>query len=324
MKHYKVFVTGGAGFIGSHLVDGLMEEGHEVTVFDNLCSGSLNNLGRWIDNSRFSFIPGDLTEFQTIAKDFKNVELVYHFSANPEVNIKLASPNTHFNDNLLATFNLLEVMKTVKTIKALIFASSSTVYGEASEIPTKEDYSPLLPISTYGASKLGCEALISSYAYTFGFKALLLRFANIIGSRPTHGVIIDFINKLKTSPHRLEILGDGFQKKSYLQVQDCVKAILQSTDFLLKGKKRVRIYNLGSSDSVTVKKIAKILIEELELKNVKLLFIGGVDGGRGWVGDVPKMQLSIEKISEVGWRPQYSSEGTIRRTIRDLKWHYTP
>jgi len=198
----------------------------------------------------------------------------------------------------------------------LIFTSTSTVYGEPTKIPTPEDYAPLKPISTYGASKLACEALISAYAYTYDFKAIIIRLANIIGPRSKHGVIYDFIQKLNKNPTQLEILGDGTQSKSYLYVSDCIEAMLLGLE---KSTEPVEIYNVGSEDQVDVKTIAQIIIEEMGLKNVKLTFTGGVDGGRGWKGDVKNMLLDIDKIKALGWKPKHNTQQATTETIKELK-----
>jgi len=315
-------VTGGAGFIGSHLVDRLMAEGYAVVVLDNLSNGNIKNIRSHLRDLNFSFIRADLKEKRRLEEQLNGVDCVFHFAANPEVRVGEVDPSVHFNENLVATFNLLEAMRKSETARTIIFASTSTVYGEASKLPTPEDYAPMIPISTYGASKLCCEALISSYAHTFGLRGLILRLANIVGSRATHGVILDFIEKLRRDTGKLEILGDGSQNKSYLHIQDCVNAILCLTKAFLEDSKRVDIYNVGSTDQVTVGKIAEIVVRETNIPNVKLFFTGGVDGGRGWLGDVKLMRLSVEKLMKVGWRPKYSSEEALtlatREILRDL------
>jgi len=316
LKLSKVLVTGGAGFIGSHLVDRLMANGKNVTVFDNLSNGSLKNLERWLGNERFKFIKGDLKKPKDAEKAVRGNELVFHLAANPEVRVGETDPSIHFQENLLATFNLLEAMRKSESAKTFVFTSTSTVYGETEVIPTPEDYGPSIPISTYGASKLGCEALASSYAHTFGLQVLILRVANVVGSRATHGVIIDFIKKLEANPRRLEILGDGTQKKSYLYVEECINAILHATyQFLGEGKK-VDVYNVGSIDQIEVKRIAEIVAEEMSLRNVEFIFTGGVEGGRGWLGDVKIMRLSIDKLMKTRWKPKYNSEQAVRLAVK--------
>jgi len=311
-------VTGGAGFIGSHLVDRLMLEGCKVTVLDNLSSGSLKNIRSHLKNPNFKFVKLDLKEKRKLNGKLNEVDCVFHFAANPEVRVGEVDPLIHFNENLVATFNLLEAMRKSETARTIVFASTSTVYGEASKLPTPEDYAPTIPISTYGASKLSCEALISSYAHTFRSRGLILRLANIVGSRAMHGVILDFIEKLKRDAGKLEILGDGSQNKSYLHIQDCVDAILCATKAFLESGKRVDVYNVGSIDQITVARIAEIVVKEMGIQNVKLFFTGGVDGGRGWPGDVKSMHLSVEKLMKVGWRPSHSSEAALTLATREM------
>jgi UDP-glucose 4-epimerase len=221
----------------------------------------------------------------------------------------------HYEQNITATFNLLEAIRKNGSIKNFVFASSSTVYGEAEEIPTPENYAPLKPISVYGASKLASEALITSYAYTYGFNAIIYRLANIIGPRSQHGVIIDFVNKLRHDRKRLEILGDGTQTKSYLDVEDCVNAMLTGINH---HNGRAEIYNVGSEDQINVKEIAQIVCEKMGLKNVEYAYSGGIDGGRGWKGDVKVMLLNIEKMKAIGWKPTLNSRQAVEKTAESL------
>jgi len=318
LKKHKVLVTGGAGFIGSHLVDRLMKLGCGVTVLDNLSQGSLKNVEQWLENKRFKFLKGDLKEPDDAMGGVKGVDLVFHLAANPEVRVGETDPIVHFRENLVATFNLLEAMRKSESAKTLVFASTSTVYGEAEVLPTPEDYGPSVPISTYGASKLGCEALAFSYAHTFGLRVLALRFANVVGSRATHNVLFDFVKKLEADPKRLEILGDGTQKKSYLYIEDCIDAILCATDAFLRSEEKIEMYNVGSFDQLRVDRIAKIVVEEMGLKGVKFVFTSGVEGGRGWLGDVKYMHLSVDKLMKLGWKPKYDSEGAVRLAVREL------
>lgn len=317
-KPSKILITGGAGFIGSHLVDRLMMGGQNVTVFDNLSNGSLKNLESWLENEHFRFIKGDLKKLGDVGEAVKGIELVFHLAANPEVRVGETDPYIHFQENLMATFNLLEAVRKSASAKTFVFFSTSTVYGEVEILPTSEDYGPSIPISTYGASKLGCEALVSSYAHTFGLRALILRVANVVGSRANHGVIIDFINKLETDPRRLEILGDGTQKKSYLHIEDFIDATLCLTSRFLVDEKKVDIYNVGSVDQIDVKKIAEVVAEEIGFRDVAFVFTGGVDGGRGWLGDVKIMLLSIDKLMKTGWKPKYNSEQAVRLAVKAI------
>jgi UDP-glucose 4-epimerase len=206
---------------------------------------------------------------------------------------------------------VLEAMR-LQGVPELVFTSTSTVYGDASVIPTPEDYAPLEPISVYGASKLACEALISAYCHSFGMKAWIFRFANIVGARSGHGVITDFIRKLDENPAELEILGDGRQTKSYLEVHECIASMLYATG---KARGTVNTFNVGSEDWIDVKSIAEIVREEMHLPATKFRFTGGE---RGWVGDVPRMQLSVEKIKGLRWKPQTGSHESVRLAVRDL------
>jgi len=310
----SALVTGGAGFIGSHLVDALMERNVRVTVLDNLSGGRLSNISTWLKNPRFKFIMGDMLNPEDLKKALENCEIVFHLAANPNVKIGAFNTRIDYEQNILATYNLLEALRENDECKNIVFTSTSTVYGEAEKMPTPEDYGPLKPISLYGASKLACEALISGYSHLFGFKSVICRLANIVGSRSGHGVIYDFINKLRNNPKTLEVLGDGTQRKSYLYVKDCVEAMILAAE---KSSSQVEIYNIGSEDSVNVVAVAKIVIEEMGLKDVEIRYTGGVDGGRGWKGDVKVMLLDISKIKSLGWKPKLNSAEAVRQAAKD-------
>jgi len=315
----KVLVTGGAGFIGSHLVDRLMQMDCFVRVVDNLSGGSLDNVKVWVDSERFEFVRGDLKDSGVAEKAVDGVEVVFHLAANPEVRVAEVDPSVHFRENLLTTFNVLEAVRKSETAGLIVFFSSSTVYGEPAVFPTCEDYGPVLPISVYGASKLGCEGLICAYCHTFGVRGLVFRLANVVGGRCGHGVIVDFVRKLRENPRELEILGDGSQSKSYLHVEDCVDAVLHALKhFLDDEKKKVEVYNVGSLDRVGVKRIAEIVGEEMGLEGLGFRFTGGVDGGRGWRGDVKTMLLSSDRLLSLGWKPSMNSEEAVRLSCREL------
>lgn len=311
-----IAVTGGAGFIGSHIVDALMRQGHSVVVIDNLSSGDLRHLEKWLNDPLFKFVRADLKNC-SLESTFKGCEAVLHMAANPDVRISSVNPEKIYRENIYVTYRVLEASRKAG-VKYFVFASSSTVYGEAKIKPTPEDYSPLEPISFYGASKLAGEAMVCSYAYTFGLKALSLRYANIIGSRSRHGVIYDFIVKLKKNPTRLEILGDGTQRKSYLHVSDCVEATLFLFDWLICEDVKYAVFNVGSEDWVTIREIADEVIMAMGLRNVYYMFTGGVDGGRGWKGDVKYMLLSIKKLKALGWKPKLNSRHAVRRAVYEL------
>jgi UDP-glucose 4-epimerase len=308
-------VTGGAGFIGSHLVDFLMERGENVHVLDNLSSGALSNLDRWRNHTDFGFSQGDLRDASDILPALEGCETIYHLAANPEVRSSKASPRDHFDQNILATYNLLEAIRLSEEVESLIFSSTSTVYGEPSVIPTPETYGPMKPISHYGASKLASEALISSYASMYGFRCTLFRLANVIGGRSNHGVIYDFVKKLRADPDKLEVLGDGSQSKSYLHVSDCVEGFIKCSKNI---QDNCSIINMGSEDRVDVLSIAKIVIEAMNLSNVELSLTGGVDGGRGWHGDVKLMQLDVGVAKSVGWVPLLNSYEAVNETVMQI------
>lgn len=317
----KVVITGGAGFIGSHLVDRLMEAGHQVVVVDNLSNSKWEHVAQWMRNPRFTFIEADLRHQQVVrqvAGLAKDASLVFHLAAEPDVRIPLTGPAAYIDNNILVTYQLLEALKEADACRTIGFVSSSTVYGDATQVPTPEDYAHMRPISLYGASKLACEALLSAYAFSFGFRVLLFRPANVIGPRATHGVIRDFIKKLRQDPTRLEIYGNGRQRKSYVYVDDCVDAFLERAAWFLGTQERFQVYNVGSEDQIEVRRIAQVVCEEMSVQGVQFVFTGGVDGGRGWIGDVKDMQLSIDRLLATGWRPRYNSESTARQTTRLL------
>ncbi len=310
-----VLITGGAGFIGSHLVDSLLERGKAVQVFDNMSAGNELYLERWAGNERFNFIKGDLTQPSKLNYILEGCDTIYHLAANPEVRSWLASPDDQFKQNVEATFNLLEDIRKNDGINLLVFTSTSTVYGEATKIPTPETYAPLKPISNYGASKLAAEAMICSYASMYGFQSVIYRMANIVGPRSGHGVIYDFIEKLRKDPLKLEVLGDGTQSKSYLYVEDCIEGMIHGAE---TTNEDVEILNIGSEDRVTVLEIARIVIEEMGLEGTEIELTGGVDGGRGWKGDVKLMQLDMQRLKTLGWTPKRSSAEAVRETARNL------
>jgi UDP-glucose 4-epimerase len=308
----SILVTGGAGFIGSHLVDMLLLE-NEVTVLDNFSSGNRGFLAQHHNNPNFHLIEADLLIPGALEKALTGVDMVFHLAANPDVKLGAENTRVHLEQNVLATYNLLEAMRKC-TVKQIAFASTSTVYGEAAKVPTPEDYGPLLPISIYGASKLACEALISSYCHTFDMQSWIFRFANIVGERSTHGVLVDFIRKLRENPRELEILGCGKQMKSYLEVKECVQAML----YCVHGSnEQINVFNVGSEDCVDVTKIADTVAGQMGLTDVRYHCTGGVDG-RGWKGDVRVMQLSIEKIKRLGWTPQDGSAQAILAAVKAL------
>jgi UDP-glucose 4-epimerase len=292
----------------------------KVIVIDNLSKGKLDNISRWLSSKKFKFIQGDLRNLDEAVKAVEGCDIIFHLAANPEVRIGAINTKVDYEQNVLATYNLLEAVRKTKSVKKLIFTSTSTVYGEAEKIPTPEDYAPLKPISLYGASKLACESLISGYSHTFGFNSLIVRIANIVGPRSNHGVVYDFVKKLRSDPRVLEVLGDGKQCKSYLHVSDCVDALLILLD---ESEDGVAIYNVGSEDRIDVMSIARIIIEEMKLEDVEIRTSGGIEGGRGWKGDIKEMQLDISRIERIGWRPKLNSAEAIRITTKVLVSEYS-
>jgi len=307
-----ILVTGGAGFIGSHLVSRLIGDGNEIHVMDNLSGGRMESLSGVIKHPRFRFIKHDLLHKDTLSFP-KGCTTVYHLAANPEVRISAESPEVHFAQNVVATFNMLEAARRNDT-ENILFTSTSTVYGDAAVMPTPETYSPMEPISMYGASKLACESIIASYAHTYGMRATIYRLANIIGEDSTHGVIYDFISKLLKNPAELQILGDGFQNKSYLHVSDCISAMIAASS----AKGAVNVFNIGSQDQITVRDIAALVVREMRLTGVRMIYTGGVDNGRGWKGDVKNMLLDVSKITAGGWKPLYGSSEAVRLTAKKM------
>ncbi|MGA1974654.1 MAG: NAD-dependent epimerase/dehydratase family protein [Conexivisphaerales archaeon] len=308
----KALVTGGAGFIGSALCASLVKGGHEVTAFDNLSSGSEKNLAALSRSPGFRFVKGDCKVEEDVTEALRDANTVFHLAANPEVRQERASPRESFDENVVATKVLLEAVRG-SDVREMVFASTSTVYGEPTVLPTPESYSPLVPISVYGATKLASEALVSAFAKSFSFDARILRLANIVGPRGAHGVIFDFVRKLRRDPTRLVILGDGTQRKSYLYVDDCVRAMIE----VLHREERVSFYNVGSKDQVSVTEIADIICGEMEVSPA-YRFTGGVDGGRGWRGDVKEMLLDTARIESLGWRPKYDSAQAVRKTAFEI------
>ena len=303
-------VTGGAGFIGSHLVDTLVAQGNEVLVIDSLCSGQKANLARHLDSCKVRFIRRDLLG-EGWQDGIEGADRLFHLAADPDVRQSGLTPNPTIQNNIIATYRVLEAMRK-SGVPEIVFTSTSTVYGDAQVIPTPESYTPLEPISVYGASKLACESLISAYSHSFGIRSWNFRFANIIGARSGHGVITDFVRKLRKNPAELEILGDGKQMKSYLEVHECIAAMLFAVG---RARGTVNTFNIGSEDWIDVRSIAEIVCEEMHLSETEFRFTGGE---RGWVGDVPKMQLSIEKLKALRWKPQTGSAESVRTAARAI------
>ena len=307
----KAFVTGGAGFIGCHLVDRLMQGNNDVTVFDNLSSGRRAFMEHHRNNNNFEFVQADLLGLREVKKAIKGHDIVFHLAANPDARLGIENTDLDMKQETIATYNVLEAMR-VNKIKKIVFSSSGTIYGETPVIPLSEDYGPVLPISLYGAGKVASEGLISAFCHTFDMQAWIFRFANIVGERGTHGVIFDFINKLKKNPRELEILGDGTQEKPYLYVKDCVEGIIFGLE---NSNERVNVFTLGCDSSTDVTTIANMVVKEMGLKNVKFKYTGG---DRGWPGDVPQVRFNCGKINKLGWKARYTSDEAARLAVKVL------
>ncbi len=307
----KVFITGGAGFIGSHLVDKLIEKGHTVTVYDNLSSGEEKYIIHNFEKENFDFIQGDLLDLDKIKNEIKGHDVIFHIAANPFVRLGETQTDLDLKQGAIATYNVLEAMKH-NNITKIIFSSSSVVYGETPPMFLPETFGPTLPISLYGAGKLAGEGLISAFVGTFDFQAWIYRFANVVGSRGTHGVIIDFNEKLRKNPKELEILGDGKQQKPYLHVSDCVDGIVFGFEH---SHEPLNLFNLSCDTDTTVTRIAEMVVEEMGLENVQFNYTGG---SRGWKGDVPRFQLDAKKINTLGWKAKYTSDDAVRKAIQEV------
>lgn len=309
----KALVVGGAGFIGSNLCEALLEQKNQVVCIDNLSLGKKENIKELLENEKFIFYEGDATNEDILLEIFSKEmpEAVFHLAANSDIQTSAKNPQVEYRNTYTTTFIILECMRKCG-IKQLFFASTSAVYGDKRDIELTEDTSNFEPISYYGATKLGSEALIQAYGYMNDMKALIFRFPNVIGPNLTHGVIYDFIRKLDKNKEFLEILGDGRQTKPYIYVGDLVEAIIY---FMKVMKPGVEVYNVGVLGTTSVRKIADIICEELELENVKYEFTGGESG---WKGDVPRFRYCLDKIHKTGWRAQYTSDEAVRKTVKDV------
>ena len=308
----RALVTGGAGFIGSHLIDRLVARGDHVVVLDNLSSGQESFISHHLESGSATMVHGDVCHLEDVKSAMAmDIECVFHLAANPDIRLGTRVTDTDLQQGTIATYNVVEAMR-LNEVKKIVFASSSVVYGENAPLPTPENHGPCLPISLYGASKQAGEGLISSWVGTFGLQAWVFRFANIIGARGTHGVIFDFIHKLKADPTRLEVLGNGRQEKSYMEVGDCADAILH---VMGETNEPVNLYNLGSHDTASVRRIAEIVVEVTGCDDASIEYTGG---DRGWAGDVPRARLAIDKMLESGFDVRMNSEDAIRHTASVL------
>lgn len=314
----KILVTGGAGFIGTHLVRELLNRGHEVTCVDNFTLGHQENVDCFKDNENYKFYNLNIEETENFcsALEDENFDFVYHLAANSDIQKGGRNPLVDYNDTFMTTYSVLEYMRR-KNIKNLFFASTSAIYGDKQELLT-ENAGDLRPISYYGGAKFASEGFISSYTYMNDFQTVIFRFPNVIGPNLTHGVIYDFVKKLQKNPSELEILGDGTQTKPYLYVLDLVEAIIKFT-LDVPAKKGIEVYNAGVDTATSVTTIADIVCEELGYENVEYKYTGG---NVGWKGDVPKFQYDLTKIHSAGWSAKHTSDESVRESVRFIKDNY--
>lgn len=305
----KALVAGGAGFIGSHLIDALLAEGHEVVCVDNFFIGTKENIKHLTDNPHFKLYEQDLADFAAVDEIFKaeHVDYVFHLAANSDIQASANNPSIEYHNTYSTTFSLLEAMR-LNGVKKLFFASTSAVYGDQMGLEVSEDAVALRPISYYGGCKLGSEAAISAYAYMNDLEVLVFRFPNVIGPRLTHGVIFDFVKRLKADPSHLRILGDGTQAKPYIYVLDLVGAIMRFKDV----SKGVTLYNVGVETQSSVTRIAEIVCEKMGLTGIPFEYTGGRGG---WKGDVPVFAYNLDKIHATGWVASMTSDEAVAKTV---------
>lgn len=305
----RILVTGGAGFIGCHLCERLVDRGHRVVAADNLVLGLRENLQPLVGNNFFSFEEMDVTDRDALNALFERekFDIVFHMAANSDIARSHADPGVDFSATLDTTYAVLETMRRHDT-QQIVFASTSAVYGEADGL-LREDHGPLLPISHYGAAKLSSEAFISSYCANYGLKAWITRFPNVVGDRSTHGAIYDWARKLARTPERLEVLGNGQQIKPYIHVDDLVEAILVTWD---RTEEQVNLFNVGGETRCSVKQMAEIMVDEWP-GSADIHYTGG---DRGWVGDVPSVNYDVGKIRALGWTPRLDSAEAVRAAAR--------
>jgi UDP-glucose 4-epimerase len=311
----RFLLVGGAGFIGSHFTDRLLASPatQAVTIFDNFSSGREWHYAHHRNDSRLRVIRGDVKDLPVLRSAMDGHDAVIHLASNPDIARAVTEPDIDFREGTYLTQQVVEAMRVSGTVR-LLYASGSGVYGDLGEREAQEDYGPLVPVSTYGASKLAGEALIASYCAMFGLTACAFRFGNVVGPRQTHGVGFDFVRRLLTDPRHLRILGDGTQSKSYIHVEDVVSAVLLAHE---KTFRNIEIYNVATGDYITVNDIARLAIEVAGLQpgEVRLEYTGG---DRGWKGDVPIVRLNTERIRSLGWKCRLSSRQALCVSMRSM------
>jgi UDP-glucose 4-epimerase len=306
----RYFIVGGAGFLGSHFVDRLLEDGEEVTIFDNFSSGREWHLEAHADDGRLRVERGDVKDLEALTEAMRGHEVVIHLASNPDVARAATEPAIDFEEGTLLTHHVVEAMR-VSSTPTVLYASGSGIYGDIGETEADEDFGPLEPISTYGASKLAGESLIAAYCHMFDLRGCAFRFGNVVGSRQTHGIGFDFVRSLLGDLERLPILGDGTQSKSYIHVRDVVDAVLAA---LAGTEQPFRAYNVATGDYITVTEIADLAVEcvGLEQGSVEYEYSGG---DRGWKGDVPVVRLDTRRIRALGWENSMGSREALRDSM---------
>ena len=307
----KAFVTGAAGFIGSNLVDRLLEAGHDVTGYDNFSTGIECNLNRASASQHFRLIRADVQDLDRLSKAIAGSDTVFHLCANADVRFGTEHPRKDLEQNTIATWNVLEAMR-LNSVQRIAFSSTGSVYGEPDVFPTPENAPFPVQTSLYGASKLAAEGLLQAYAEGFGIEAFIFRFVSILGERYSHGHVVDFYRQLREHPDHLHILGDGRQRKSYLYVQDCVSAILLALERCKDS--RVNIFNLGTDEYCEVEHSAGWIAAALGL-SPKFTYGGGA---RGWIGDSPFIFLDTSRIRALGWKPELTIRQSVEKTVQFL------
>lgn len=311
----RTIIVGGAGFIGSHFTDRLLADGgtEAVTIYDNFSSGSEDFIAPHRDDARLTVVRADAKDADALREAMTGHDAVIHLAANPDIALAATEPAIDFDEGTVLTHNVVEAMRRVG-VGRILYASGSGVYGDLGEQEVAEDFGPMRPISTYGASKLASEALISSYCHMFGLTARVFRFGNVVGPRQTHGVGLDFIAKLRQDPSRLDILGDGNQSKPYIHIDDVVSAVLHGNEHCQDA---FGVFNAASADAITVREIADLTVECLGLDAgaVEYVYSGGM---RGWPGDVPVVRLNCERLRGLGWTCKNNSAEAMRRSLEAL------
>ena len=310
-EYKKYFITGGAGFIGAHLTDKLLADGHSVTVYDDFSNGQKWHLARHQHHPSLKVVEADIRESAILEREIAGHDVVYHLASNADIARAAVEPDIDFTLGTLLTRCVLEAMR--KTgVKTIAFTSGSGVYGEVPQHPIAEDYAQMIPVSTYGAQKLASEALISAYSFMFDIHGMVFRFANVVGPRQTHGVAYDFLRRLARDPSHLAILGDGTQSKPYIHIEDVINAFRLVEQDAAGG---YEYHNVASEDALTVREIADIVCAEMELKDIPYQFTGG---SRGWKADVPFYRLDTTKIRSRGWQNRYGSRQAVTLAVRSM------